>query len=460
MVILDKRDPSKTTVWVLILLLVPVFGLVFYLFFGQNHRKKKIFSRKELVDLKRIEEITKTQLQEIRAEKYMSIPAVAANIKIITLLLNNSKALLTLNNSVKILQTGSKTFQSILHDIDQAQDSIHMEFYIVASDDIGNLIKDKLIAKAQSGVTVRLIYDDVGSWQLPKKFIRELKEAGVEVYPFMKVTFPFLTSKVNYRNHRKIIVIDGKVGYMGGMNIADRYHKGDNTLGTWYDTVLRIEGEAVKSLQIIFFVDWFYVSNVVVSDITKYFPNHMPDEMHTLQIAVSGPDSDWASIMQAFFVAITRAKKHIYIATPYFIPNESILTALKTASLSGIDVKILLPGKSDSTIVYWSSISYVSELLEAGIKVFLFQGGFNHSKITMIDGMFSSVGSANMDIRSFEDNFELLAMVYDQELTLTLEEQFLNDLERSKQICPAAWSKRKGMQLFKESFARMFSPLF
>lgn len=460
MVILDKRDPSKTTVWVLILLLVPIFGLVFYLFFGQNHRKKKMFSRKELVDLKRIEEITKTQLQEIRAEKYMSIPAVAANIKIITLLLNNSKALLTLNNLVKILQTGTKTFQSIIHDIDQAQDSIHLEFYIVASDDIGNLIKDKLIAKAKSGVNVRLIYDDVGSWKLSKKFIRELKEAGAEVYPFMKVTFPLLTSKVNYRNHRKIIVIDGKVGYMGGMNIADRYHKGDNTLGTWYDTVLRIEGEAVKSLQTIFFIDWFFVSNEVVSDINKYFPNHIPDETHTLQVAVSGPDSDWASIMQAFFVAITRARKHIYIATPYFVPNESILTALKTASLSGIDVKLLLPGKSDSTIVYWSSMSYVSELLDAGIEVFLFQGGFNHSKILMIDSLFASVGSANMDIRSFEDNFELLSMVYDEELTLVLENQFHKDLERSKQICPAEWNKRKGIQLFKESFARMFSPLF
>ncbi len=460
LVILEKRDPAKTSVWVLFLLLLPVIGLIFYIFFGQNHRKQKIFSRKGLSDLQQIEVMTQNQLLEINSNKYVDIPAVADNIKIITLLLNNSKALLTLRNSVKILQTGSSTFQSIIEAIDNATTSIHLEFYIVASDDIGIRIKDKLIAKAKTGVEVRLIYDDVGSWKLSKRFIAELKDSGAQVYPFMKVAFPFLTSKVNYRNHRKIIVIDGRIGFMGGMNIADRYHKGDSMLGTWYDTVLRIEGEAVRSLQVIFSIDWYFVSKIIIPGREKYFPEHIPNEKHALQVTASGPDSDWSSIMQAFFSAITRAKKNIYIATPYFVPNESILTALKTASLSGVNIKIMLPGKSDSTIVYWSSMSYVSELLEAGIEVFLFQGGFNHSKILMIDGRFASVGSANMDIRSFEDNFELLAMVYDEELTIQLESQFVKDLGRCKKVCIKEWSKRRGIQTFKESFARMFSPLF
>ena len=460
MVIHEKRDPAKTSIWVLILILLPIIGLIFYIFFGQNHRKEKIFSRKGLRDLQQIEQMSRSQLKDIIADKYIGFPSIADNIGIITLLLNNSKALLTLYNSVDILQTGKKTFESILKAIDDAKSSIHLEFYIIENDEIGNLIKDKLVAKAKEGVEVRLIYDDVGSWSLPKRFIKELVNAGAEAYPFMKVNFPLLTSKVNERNHRKIIVVDGRVAFMGGMNIADRYLKGDSTLGTWFDTVLRIEGEAVRTLQVIFLVDWFFVSRIIISDRDKYFPEYSVNTQHALQVTASGPDSDWASIMQAFFVAITKAKKHIYIASPYFIPNESILTALKTASLSGVDVRIMLPGKSDSTVVYWSSMSYVSELLKAGIKVYLFQGGFNHSKILMIDGSFASVGSANMDIRSFEDNFELLTMVYDKELTKQIETQYLKDLRRSKKINLKYWESRSLKQNFKESLARLFSPLF
>ncbi|MDD2278145.1 MAG: cardiolipin synthase [Bacteroidales bacterium] len=460
MVIHEKRDPAKTSIWVLILILMPIIGLIFYIFFGQNHRKEKIFSRKGLRDLQQIELISQNQLKAIKEKKYIDIPCIAENIKIITLLLNNSKALLTLYNSVNILQTGPKTFKSIIEAIDGAESSIHLEFYIIDNDGIGNLIKEKLIAKANSGIEVRLIFDDVGSWHLPKRYINELKDAGVEVHPFMKVNFPWLTSKANYRNHRKIIVIDGKIAFMGGINIADRYLKGDSTLGTWFDTVLRIEGEAVRTLQVIFLTDWFFVSNIIISNRDKYFPEYTPARQQALQVTSSGPDSDWSSIMQAFFAAITKARKNIYIATPYFIPNESILTALKTASLSGVDVRIMLPGKSDSTVVYWSSMSYVSELLDAGINVHLFQGGFNHSKILMIDGNFASVGSANMDIRSFEDNFELLTMIYDKELTLQLEEQYIKDLRRCKELNLKQWNNRLVKQTFKESVARLFSPLF
>ena len=433
---------------------------MFYIFFGQNHRKEKIFNRKVIKDLEQIERLSKTQLSDIKTDAFFTEPSIADNLNIITLLLNNSKALLTLHNQVEIFQTGKKTFQAIIDTIDKAEDSIHLVFYIIASDRIGNIIKEKLIKKARSGVEVRLIYDDVGSWRTSRKFINELKDAGVEVHPFMKVKFPFLTSKANYRNHRKIIVIDGKVAFMGGMNIADRYLEGDESLGMWYDTVLRIDGDTVKMLQIVFLTDWFFVSKKIVSGKDKYFPEHIIPETHPIQVTVSGPDSDWASIMQAFFTAITHAKKHIYISTPYFVPNESILTALKTASLSGVDVRIVLPGKSDSTVVYWSSMSYVSELLNAGIKVYLFQNGFNHSKILMIDTSFSSVGSANMDIRSFEDNFEIMAMIYNAEVTEKLENQFFRDIKRSKKINATHWNKRPLRQSFNESVARMFSPLF
>jgi cardiolipin synthase len=460
MVIHEKRDPAKTSIWVLILILLPVVGLIFYILFGQNRRKEKIFNRKGIKDLQQIELLSNNQLVDIQAKKFINIPSITDNLGIITLLLNNSKALLTEHNQVEIFQTGRKTFRSILDNIDGAKKSIHLEFYIIANDEIGNKIKDKLIDKAREGIKVRLIFDDVGSWHLPKRFVAELVAAGVEVYPFMEVKFPLLTSKVNYRNHRKIIVIDGKVAFMGGMNIADRYLKGDELLGTWYDTVLRIEGDAVNVLQIIFLIDWYFVSNKLEFSKEECFFRHSITTKHSLQITSSGPDSDWASIMQAFFAAITRARKHIYISTPYFVPNESILTALKTASLSGVDVRIVLPGKSDSTVVYWSSLSYVSELLDAGIKVYLFQNGFNHSKILMIDSNFASVGSANMDIRSFEDNFEVLAMIYDQELTLSLEKQFLRDIRKSKQVNASKWKQRSNVQNFKESLARIFSPLF
>ena len=223
---------------------------------------------------------------------------------------------------------------------------------------------------------------------------------------------------MNYRNHRKIVIIDGKIGYVGGVNVADRYIEGNLKLGIWRDTHLKVEGDAVRSLQAIFFIDWYFVTKQQFTDRQKYFPATTTQDKHLVQITACGPDSDWASIMQAYFLAIATAKEHIYISTPYFMPNESILTALKTASLSGVDVRILLPGRSDSKMVYWGTLSYLSELLEAGIDVYLYEEGFNHSKIIMIDGCFSSVGTANMDMRSFEDNFEVNAIIYDPEITM------------------------------------------
>lgn len=460
MVVRERRDPVKTSAWVLVIILLPIIGLVFYIFFGRYHRKEKIFNRKGLSDLQQIENLSHNQVINLRRQKIFSDEIITSHINIITLLLNNSKALLTIYNRIDIFQNGKQAFDSIISALESAQMSIHIEFYIIEDDKIGNLIQNILIDKARLGIKVRLIFDDVGSWSLPKRYINKLKKAGVEVYPFMEVKFPMFTSKMNYRNHRKIIVVDGKVGFVGGMNIADRYIEGNKELGPWVDTLLRIEGEAVHSLQVIFLVDWYFVSEQVISDREKYFIEHKLDNKQPIQITASGPDSDWASIMQAFFVAINKAKHHIYISTPYFIPNESILTALKTAALSGVDVRIILPGKSDSTVVYWSSLSYIPELLEAGINVYLYQEGFNHSKILMIDGSFASVGSANMDIRSFEDNFEVAAIIYDESLTIELEKSFLMDTRRSKRINLEEWNQRPARFTFKESIARLFSPMF
>jgi len=459
MIIYEKRDPAKTSTWVLLLIALPILGLLLYIFFGQNRRKEKLFSRKEIQDIEQIEYLSHKQI--IRFSNKTEVHSrLNEHISIITLLLNNSKALLTEWNEVKIFQDGNTAFDSIIDTLYTATSSIHIEFYIINNDKLGNRIKNILITKAKEGVKVRVLFDDVGSWSLPKKFVRELRSAGVDIYPFMEVRFPLLTSRVNYRNHRKIVVVDGRIGYLGGMNIADRYIEGNRRLGQWYDTMLRIEGEAVHSLQVIFLIDWYFVTGCIVKERDIYFPKPTITSYHPLQVITSGPDSDWASIMQAFFHAITRAKRHIYISTPYFIPNESILTALKTASLSGIDVRLILPGKSDSTIVYWSSLSYISELLEAGIKVYLYHNGFNHSKIMMIDSNVAMVGSANMDIRSFEDNFEVAAFIYDNQITLQLEKNFLSNLAQSQAITSQSWNKRPLKNSYKEALARLISPLF
>ena len=459
-VIHQKRDPTNTSLWVLALAMLPVAGLVLYVFFGRNHRKEKLFGRKGVHDQEQMRGMSTDQLVQLHSNRATLSPKVADYASHITLLLNNNKALLTEYNEVELLHDGQQAFSSIIEELEAAQHSIHMLFYIVSADRIGNRIKHLLMDKARGGVHVRLIYDDVGSWHLPASFAADLRAAGAEVFPFMPVRMPALTSKANYRNHRKIVVVDGEVGYLGGMNIADRYIEGDSRLGPWIDTILRLRGEAVHSLQAIFFTDWSFVAGRAIDNQLQYFPKLQPPGYLPMQIATSGPDSDWANIMQAYFYAITHAQSHIYIATPYFIPNESMLTALKTAALSGIDVRIMLPGRSDLRVVYWSSRSYVQELLEAGIKVYMLQHGFNHSKVMMVDSSCAFVGSANMDIRSFEDNFEVAAIIYDRRTTRQLEATFMQHMQRCVRIDTGEWSQRPIRITFIEAMARIISPLF
>ena len=455
-VIQERRDPVKALSWIALVALLPVAGLIIFLFFGQDYRKRKIFNRKEIKDLRQIDELSDKQVRQLGE---IEIEEVVKHGNIIKLLLNNSKTLLTLGNKITILNNGKETFDSIIDEIEKAESSIHLEYYIIEDDELGNRIADILVRKAQAGVEVRLIYDDVGSWGLPRKFIRRLRDAGVKTYCFMPVVFPWFSSKINYRNHRKILVVDGKVGFTGGLNIADRYIRGTKH-GIWRDTHLRLEGEAVHMLQIAFLTDWYFSSKEPVRNRKKYLPPvESTDGPAAIQIALSGPDSDWATIMQAYFSAITGAQKHIYISTPYFLPNESILCALKVAALSGVDVRIMLPERSDSKMVHWASRSYFAELLEAKIKIYLYIKGFNHSKLIMIDGTFGSVGTANMDVRSFEDNFEITAMIYDRKYTGELEEQFMRDLAGCRRITMRKWLSRKHKDNFIESVARLFSPM-
>lgn len=457
-IVLEKRSPYKTIAWILSLILLPVFGVVFYLVFGQEYRKQKLFSRKGIKSLGKIRSLSTKQLREIEQTHPILKGKMSDYQNIVRLLLNNSDALLTTGNQLKILNNGKETFDAIFEAIKNARHHIHLEYYIFSDDKIGNRLKDLLIEKSSEGVEVRIIIDDVGSWGLKKKFISELKENGIEIYSFMEVRFPRLTSRVNFRNHRKILIVDGRIGFTGGINFADRYVEGLKKIGPWRDTHLQMKGDAVACLQVVFAADWFFVINENLSG-SDYFPAFSEGDGPPVQISASGPDSDWESIGQAFFAAITRAKQKVYMVTPYLMPPPHIIQAIKIAALSHIDVRILIPEKSDARIPKWSSFSYVEELLEAGVKIYFYQAGFVHSKYIISDNFFSSVGTTNLDFRSLETNFEVNAFIYDEKFTRELERTFLADLQQSREIKLREWRKRPWHRKLRESLAHIVSPM-
>lgn len=456
--IMQRRDPVKTIAWIAVILLVPVAGLFLFFIFGRKYKRRKIFFNKEIVDFREIEKHLSWQEKHLVSNLFQNDPVLIEKIGVVRLLFNNSKALLTIHNQVTILINGEQTFNEMFTAIESAKHHIHIEFYIIEEGKVGNRLKDLLINKARNGVEVRVLFDDVGSWGLSNSYIKQLKDAGVEVYAFLPVRFPRFAQRLNYRNHRKIVVVDGKIGFIGGLNIADRYQYGKAELGIWRDTHLKIIGDAVSSLQLVFVNDWHFASDKWLSD-NQYFPKMKIKERCMVQITTSGPDSDWNSIMQAYFYLISTAKKYIYISTPYFIPNESILTAIKTASLAGVDVRIILPSKSDSKLTYYGSLSYIPELLEAKVSVYSYVKGFTHSKVLVVDDIVSSVGTANIDLRSFDQNFEANALIYDSSIAKQLKEIFIEDLKNCEKIILEEYMSRPFVNHFAQGIARIFSPL-
>ncbi|KIO43123.1 MULTISPECIES: cardiolipin synthase [Sanguibacteroides] len=458
-IIMENRSPVRTLAWMLVLSLIPGIGLLFYIYFGMNYRRIKMFSMKGLGDFKWLQYMSEDQKQRIKKTELLKREDMETVKRLMTLLLNNSKALLSRNNTVDILNNGEETFKAIFLAISKAKKYIHLEYYIIEKGELGERLKNILIKKATEGVEVRVIYDDVGSWKLPKSYIREMQAAGIQIYPFLPVRFPLFTNKVNYRNHRKIVVVDGEVGFLGGLNFADRYLHGLPGIGIWRDTHLKVRGEAVTSLQVVFLIDWYFVRQELLLNKEAYLPNKGAEGSVIMQAVSSGPDSDWTSIQQAYFTLINMAKKYVFISTPYFMPGETTINSLKTAAMSGVDVRIMIPYKSDSLLTYWCTRSYVEELLEAGVRVFRYRKGFNHSKLIIIDGLVSSVGTANMDIRSFEQNFELNMIIYDRNVSRKLATDFINDLKGSGEISIQQWKFRPKKDKIKESLARLFAPL-
>jgi len=456
----QNRAPIKTIAWLLVIIFIPIGGMLSYIFFGRYLKKERLFDDKKEIDLAQIKRMKPLFVPDVESLKNVeSATEIVENIKIIKLLINGCKSKFTINNNIKILQNGPQTYESILNDLKEAKSFIHLEYYIIENGTIADKIKTILLEKASQGVEVRIIYDYVGSLNLSNSYINQLERGGVKILPFMPVRFGKFTSKLNYRNHRKIIVIDGQIGYTGGINIADKYIFG-NGLGHWRDTHLRVTGDGVDSLHLTFITDWYYLSGFLLQDEQKYFPKKRVKGNQMMQVITSGPDSEHAYIMDAYFVAITSAKKSIYISTPYFLPTQGILQALKTAALSGIEVKIIMPYKADSPVVSLSTKSYVRELLESGIKVYLYKEGFTHAKVLIVDELLSSIGTANVDFRSFEQNLEVNAIIYDRGIAKELTIEFNRDIEKSKMITLGNWTNRRKSIKILESFARIFAPLF
>lgn len=449
LVISENRNPIKTMSWVLVLILLPFIGLFFYYLFGEDNRKKRFISKRMYRRLKN-RALPKTVLEE-------PTPLPEQFKELATLLKNLDQSPLLEGNEILFFTDGNDKFQQLLEDIDSARHHIHIQYYIFEDDHIGTQLSDRLISKAREGVEIRLLYDDVGSWRTKSSFFKKMENAGIEVEPFLPVAFPTLTSRVNYRNHRKIVVIDGMIGYIGGMNVADRYLDG-GSFSNWRDLHIRIKGKGVQGLQSVFLLDWYYAHKTYISS-RSYFPN-LPCYGHNpMQIVTSGPIGLYRNIVQGLFYAFSNAKKTIRIETPYFIPSESILNALQTASLSGIDVQIIIPEKADTRLANFATRSFIKELLGCRIKVSFYKKGFIHSKLVIIDDSLTIIGSTNMDVRSFEHNFEVNAFIYDKDTCSKAQEIFQFDLANSELINNEEWQKRGRKQRFKESACRLLAPL-
>ena len=462
-VILENRQPVKTVAWLMVLFFLPVVGLVLYFFFGRNRKREHFVSRACAAQLARRSAVRFYQ------GGFPDLPP--EHEPLIKLFRRQSGAFPYADNKIRFFVSGQEMLDNLLRDIAAARHHIHVEFYIIEDDCVGRMVREALAAKAREGVSVRLVYDDVGCWNVKNRFFKRMEEEGIQVAPFLPVRFPKFTSKVDFRNHRKIVVIDGIVGYVGGMNLAERYFYSSPGCPAWRDTHVRIMGNAVAGLQRAFLSDWFVATGQTITA-QVYYPRE--DECRRImagdrepyvsrtaliQIVTSIPTSPWPDIMQGMVLALMRARHYCYLQSPYFMPTEPVLMALQTAAMSGVDVRLMVPKRPDSRWLRWANESYFAEVLAAGVKVYCFLPGFLHSKSMIMDDVLVTVGSTNMDFRSFENNFEINAFIYDQSATVRMKELFEKDLANCEELFLEQWKKRSCWRRLCESFVRIFSPL-
>lgn len=451
-VLSEKRNPIKSLAWIIALIFLPVAGLVFYIFFGRSLKNKRMISRHNKRKL--------LSNQHHASQMYTSETLTSISQQLVKLAASLGATPLSYATAIKTYTNGEDKFADLIRDIREAKKSINLQYYIFSDDRLGKKIAAILMDKARSGVKVRVIYDHVGSFSAPNRFFTKMRKAGVEAHPFFRVTFPQLANRINWRNHRKVVIIDDCIGYVGGMNIATRYVKGMSPGQKWRDTHMRVEGPVLAGLLYSFTVDWnFLKHHTDISPIPT--PTQTSDKIRKIpaQFITSGPTDRWPAIAHLYQRAILSAKKSVYLQTPYFLPTDALLNALATASLSKVDVRVMLPMKSDSRMLNYASYSYITECLQAGIKVYLYKAGMLHAKTLIIDDEFCTSGSTNFDFRSFEHNFEGNLLIYDRDINRQMKEQFFSDMEESVKLTLSSWSKRPRAIRFGESIIRLLSPI-
>lgn len=456
-IFLERRNVGATWAWLMVLFFLPGIGFVLYLFLGQNLSRRKIYKIKE-EQREFVNSLVERQKQDILQIHYHD-PTMIHFQDMIYMNLSSGQSLYTQDNKVEIFTEGNSKFESLLQAIGEAKHHIHLVYYIVKNDGLGGRLLEALAAKAREGVKVRFLYDQIGSSGLSRRFFRPLVEAGGNVAAFFPSKIPYLNFRVNYRNHRKLAIIDGNIGYIGGLNVGDEYLGLDSRFGDWRDTHLKVQGGGVFQMQMLFVLDWNLSSDNKISDLSFYFPAVSHPGKVGMQVVSSGPNNDKEQIKKAYIKMIHAAKQSVWVQTPYFVPDESLMTALKMAALSGVDVRLMLPGKPDHPLVYWASTSYLGELLSVGVKCYLYEKGFLHAKTIVVDGRVASVGTANIDLRSFKLNFEVNAVIYDTATSSKLREIFLADQENSKLLTEEEYRNRPLHKRFLESCARLLSPL-
>jgi len=457
-IFLEHKDASSAWAWLMVLLFIPILGFFLYLIFGKPLSNRKIFTWDTKSKLG-VKKAVQAQMRDLEEDRFQFKDERLAEYKDLYYLhLRNDDAILTMGNQVEIFTDGNDKFNALIKDLEKAKNHIHLLYYIIRHDELGQRLADILIKKANEGVEVRLLYDDMGSRRLSRKYIRRLRNSGALVESFFPPKIPKINLKINYRNHRKLAIVDGKVGYIGGFNIGDEYLGESKKFGYWRDTHLKITGDAVLNMQTRFILDWNQASRKDILYEDRFYSAE-PKGNVGVQIVSSGPESDWEQIKNGYIKMIMSAKERVYIQTPYFIPDESLRDALRIASLSGVEVNIMIPNKPDHPFVYWATLSHIGDMLNAGARVFIYQKGFMHAKTIVIDGKVASVGTANIDVRSFRLNFEVNAFLYDFGLARRLVDAFHEDVRHSTQMTKKLYERRSLGIRFKESISRLLSPV-
>lgn len=459
-VFFERRSPKSVWAWLLLLYFLPVAGFLFYLLLGMDMHKRKLFRIKEVEDS--IQEAAGRQAYSIKSmDLYETDTNLAEYTELMVYNLKTAGAVLTGDNDIDIFTDGNQLYDRIIQDLEKAKWFIHIQYYILKDDVLFERIRKVLAAKVLEGVEVRILYDAMGCRTVSRKFWKECNRQGMETAEFFPALFRRVHWRMNYRNHRKILVVDNEVAYVGGFNIGMEYVDLDEKQGHWRDTHLRIYGSAVLNLHVQFLLDWNYASGKNLFDMPKYYVEaaYGKRDFCKVQIIASGPDHTGQIIRDNYLYLIHKARESIYIQTPYFIPDEAVFEGLRMAIFSGVEVNIMIPCKPDHMFVYWATYSYIGDLVMAGAKCYTYDHGFMHAKGMVVDSKVFCYGTANMDIRSFALNFEVNAVVYDEKKAKEMEEYFRTDLAVCTQITGEEYSCRPPLIRFKEQICRLLSPL-